>query len=528
MKRFLKIFFAMMSLCLVVGLITACGGTGDDTGVGTESDTETDTETEKCMHENRTTSSQPSTCAEAGWEEFTCNDCGATIRVDKETLPHDLVTTRAKGSSLEIGTCSVCGKISKTLAPSESMSFDAYCKGNMVIEFRVKGETKVEFQLDGMPLSNKTYTDGVYSTTVIKDFPAGEYSFTVTNTGNGSVEITDIIFDGNINTKDSVILELNKKNDNKGTYEDFFVYVKTSDPSGKYYIRYNFIYEYNEEVVDKSNSTANIDAFRVKQAFVVEILEKSATDLKYKEIAPVLQQGEISLAVKENGMSDFVGGYHGDDHMTEFTLCADGKEYKPGEEDRVVECSYVTIHQKATINRCAQPDVPVMIHDQNYVIDSTGVKNDKSVEWLVGDFKITHGYLQMFTVYRTACQNLMVLDGEGKNPFSKEGANILEDTDVKVIEEAASYADKRVLSSIKNRALKYSSNTTGISAEIGFEILNESCTVNSASVQLRYKDAKDNKWYVSFGDKDGSMTPAKGAFWELATYFDIDYVAPAN
>ncbi len=532
MKHYVKILLMLLTFCLTATLFLACGTPADTETEAQpgESDSETETEAVGCQHTNSTAGkSTESTCAEAGYTQYTCQDCGEVYKVEKPLADHQFVKTVKKGSSLEMETCEACGQMSILLAPSEEMSFDAYCGGDAVIEFTVTGgDAKVEFFMDGLSMSNKNYEEGAHTATVFKGMPKDEYTLGVKNNGSGRVEITGIVIDGHINTRGGVILELNKKHDNNGTYEDFFVYVRTSDPSGKYYIRYNFIHEYNTDVVDKSNSTANIDAFRVKQAFLVEITEKTATDLKYTKLADVLQQGEISLAVKEEGASDFVGGYHGDDHMTEFTLCADGREYVPGKEDRVVECSYLTIHQKATINRCAKPDVPVMIHDQHYTIDSTGVKNDKSVEWLVDDFAVSLGYLQMFTVYRTACEDLMVLDGEGKNPFPTAGANILEDTDVKVEEQNATYADKRVLSNAKNRVLKYSSDKTGISAEIGFEILNDSCKVSSAAVQLRYKDAKDNKWYVSFGDKGGKKTPSTGDLWELATYFDIDYVAPAN
>lgn len=357
----------------------------------------------------------------------------------------------------------------------------------------------------------------------------GGYSYTDAAIENGN---TLLVCDSSVKTdafKKPVIVDINKqKDESRGQYEDFFVYVKTSDPSGKYYIRYNFIYEYNTAIVNAVNTTDNINAFRVKEAYLVEVTSVTATDVKYNKIMNVLQQGEISMAAKESGAVDFIGGYHGDDNMTAFTLKADGVEYTPGKVDIALTCDTLEIFQQSKLNRCTKPDVPVMLYTQQYTINDKGVKLDKTVEWLVDNFNSTNVYMQMFTVYRTACEDLKVLDGNGNNPFSNQGDNILLDTDVKVVEEASKYADKRVLGNENNRQLIYSSDKTGISANVGFEIIDNSCSIRSANVQLRYRDAKDNKWYVNFTGADGNATPKRGDIWKVNTYFNIDYINPVK
>lgn len=536
MKHYVRLLFVIAALLLVGALCVSCGNQPAETLVDEGDMTEVP---EIQAHEHISTSTPTvveATCTAAGYSEYLCDDCGETYRVEENiTVGHTFdktVTDRKTG--MKKATCTRCGAAVNPLIDKDSMTFEATCKGDITIEFEVTGaDAEVEFFLDDFSMYKKTYKPGKHTATIARGLDESDYIFTLAQNNEGStVAISNITVDGKIARKNPVILEIDKQKDAKrGSYENFYVYVKTSDPSGKYYVRYNFIYEYNTNIVLKSNTTDNIDAFRVKEAYLVEITSVTDTDVKYNLVQKVLQQGEISLAARESrdGVADFIGGYHGDDHMFEFVLKADGAEYKPGEGDIAVVCDTVEFTQRAYITRCGAPDTNVMIHNQQYTIDGEGVKIAKSLEWLVDDFKSTTVYMQMFTVYRNdVCENLMVLDGEGKNPFSGEGDNILLATDVKVIEEASKYADKRVLSSKDNRQLVYSSDKTGISARVGFEILNESCSIRSASIQLRYKDAKDNKWYVDFTGPNGNATPKKGDVWAIDSYYDIDYVAPAK
>ena len=112
--------------------------------------------------------------------------------------------------------------------------------------------------------------------------------------------------------------------------------------------------------------------------------------------------------------------------------------------------------------------------------------------------------------------------------FSNENESVADTVAEPVVEENAKYADTRVLSNKNNRQLVYSSDKTGISAKVGFEILDNSCSIRSASIQLRYKDAKDNKWYVDYTGPNGNATPKTGDVWAIDAYYDIDYIAPAK
>ncbi len=318
-----------------------------------------------------------------------------------------------------------------------------------------------------------------------------------------------------VDRTNGVIVELIKKKDNKGTYEDFYIYVRTDDPTGKYYIRYNFIYEYNTEISNEANSTKNVDAFRIKEAHLTEVTNVTATSVDKSDICTVLQQGEISLAVKENNTNDYLGGYHGDDHMTEFKLTVGGKEYIPGKANEVIVCDTVKIHQVDILNRCGKANDDVLKHTQEYTIDMDGVKTNKKVEWLTDNFNLYQAYLQMFTMYRvvnnkTVCEKVATYDGEGNFLASKtisgtisSGYHTLENTNI--------------------REVRYSSKTSGISAKVGFDIVGNSVAVKSALINVRTQG--DNKWYANFCPVNGS-NPKAGEFWEINTYFDIDYIAP--
>ena len=86
--------------------------------------------------------------------------------------------------------------------------------------------------------------------------------------------------------------------------------------------------------------------------------------------------------------------------------------------------------------------------------------------------------------------------------------------------------DKWILQSTDNRSVRYSSETSGISAYVGFTILNDSVVVERAHVSARRDGTGDNKWYASFKSATAGQTSVKGEVWSLDTIYHIDYVAP--
>ena len=126
----------------------------------------------------------------------------------------------------------------------------------------------------------------------------------------------------------------------------------------------------------------------------------------------------------------------------------------------------------------------------------------------------------MFTMLRkdgenTICETVETFDEKG-NSFGVETVDYVIET------------DKWVLKSPQNRTVKYSSATSGISAEVGFVILDNSVQTDSVHVSLRKDNIGDNKWYASFKSAKGSKFSTKGDVWKLDTLYSIDYVNPEN
>lgn len=339
--------------------------------------------------------------------------------------------------------------------------------------------------------------------------------------------------------KNAVILEMKQTTANKGgTYGDFSVYVQTSDPSGKYYVRYDFAYKHSTTATGNADSGNDLDMFRIAGAYLVKVSAVSETAVTVeKVITKVLQDGEIALAIKENrddnkdgtnDIPDFVGGFHGDEEILTgaVALAADGVTYFPGTEAKVVVCTTLTFHQKTVLDRC-NTDVQVMTHDQKYTVTSAGLSVLRAVEWLTGDFTLlasdskgANSYLQLFTMYRNwegnaVCDTVSTYDGNG---------NLLGTTTI----SGAVEKERTELHSADARCAKYSSATTGISATVGFKTLNDQVKANGAWIKVRNDDKGDNKWYASFSSAQNGLTPAQGEVWEIEAYYHIDYVNPNN
>ncbi len=78
---------------------------------------------------------------------------------------------------------------------------------------------------------------------------------------------------------------------------------------------------------------------------------------------------------------------------------------------------------------------------------------------------------------------------------------------------------------MNNRLVKYLSATSGVTAEVGFTIINDSVKVNEMHVKLRTTQL-DNKLYVSFESPENGRSPEKNEVWTVETFYHIDYQSP--
>lgn len=376
----------------------------------------------------------------------------------------------------------------------------------------------------------------------------------------------------------SVLLELKAGSDD---YNDFYVYTRTSDPSGRYYIRYRFGYIKDETTKNTTNTTINIRSFRINTAHVVKVTAISDTAVTCTEVMPMLGSGEISLAIKEykygqvvsfgtpqyesdgttpkmgNAVQDFIGGYHGDEHIKQdsegkdmFSLVMDGKSYVPGQGNLVVEGNEIVIEQTTLLDRWAEEAGTagqVAEHTQIFTINEDGIDIDRTVTWKVDDFLIENAYVMMLTLLRcttTKVDNVTVADGaicEKVATFKADGTQIGSYTFD--LDDAPGTGVSTGLNSSNVREIRYSSATSGASAIAKVDKLSDDG--NFASIRIDFRtppSGADNKLYVPMTATGGTGTaqkkadgttgvftkPSIGETWMLDTFFKIDYVNPNN
>ena len=348
-------------------------------------------------------------------------------------------------------------------------------------------------------------------------------------------------------TPGDVLLEVMPSSSN--LHSSFYIYVRTSDESGLYYVRYNMVLESNNNRdIYKSNSTSNLYNYRIRTAQLVKLISVEKDNIAYTTLHEVLTSGEISLAVKQNQIDmstitpaaqqmlkdanstearDFVGGFHGDEYIESVKLLADGVEIalQNVESKTVLSCSSIEFLQTTTIYAWGTSTTdsygrPMMEHSQDFSFTANGVSNKQSVKWLDDGFHLNQFYMQMFTMRRETddgklvCEKFEMFDENG-NSLGAYTTN----PPVTQIED--------VLSNMDNRMVKYSSNVSGVSAIAGFNIINDSVKVNEMHVKLRTTQL-DNKLYVSFESPENGRAPAEGEIWTVETYYHIDYQNPEN
>lgn len=307
------------------------------------------------------------------------------------------------------------------------------------------------------------------------------------------------------------------------------MYTRCADPSGRYYVQYAFSYEHSTAVTNGADSSTNISAFRIKGAHLVKLSGISDAAVSYQQIVRVLGDGEISLAIKESRsdytVQDFIGGFHGDEHVTNFSLLADGVSYTPGAEGKkVVACSELVIHQTSVLDRWEEglgtdgKKEQVLEHDQIFTVDRNGISVDRTLTWLVSDFEINAAYPMMFTLQRVTdstetapvCEIVDIYDANG----ARLGGAV---TDL-------SYAKQlNHLSYASGREARYSSATSGISAKAGVKNLSG---VSVAKTFIASRPKLDNKWYVKMVSAKNGNKPVSGEAWSLTCYYQIDYTTP--
>ncbi len=445
---------------------------------------------------------------------------------------------------------------------------------------------------------------------------AGEYL------GNGQPFEVDLSEYKAFTESPNVILELK---DGAGDYNDFYVYTRTSDPSGRYYIRYRLYYSHSEKLGNCTNTASNIRSFRIMTADIVKVTAIDQTAVTYTSVLPILGSGEISLAIKEysygvtsyqtekdgnggviyqtetdadgnvvtdekgnpvykmddcpaphkipvyvlddegnkipeaygNEVKDFIGGFHGDEHIKKdsegndmFSLVMDEREYVPGQDNLVVTGNEIVIEQTTLLDRWAEvagSAGSVVEHAQTFTINKDGVDIDRTVTWLVDDFLIEDAYVMMLTLRRCTTETITNDDGSktvrAVDPICEKVATY--NADGTKIASVDSGADMNTnpgnsrLSSTQVREVRYSSDTSGAFAVAKFDMA-EGSNGGFSAIRVDFRDgtAADNKLYVPMKATGGTgkveetgksyTKPSVNETWVLDTFFKLDYVNPNN
>ncbi len=303
-------------------------------------------------------------------------------------------------------------------------------------------------------------------------------------------------------------------------YKDIYVYIPTSDISGKYYIRYNFCYTNSEQdlvAANKANSGNNQETYRIKGAYLTE----KTGDTFTVKMQGVLHEGELELAIKERGAVDFIGGYHGDEIMKYAKLYVDGEQITiNGQTKGLTPCKEITFETDTTMYRCASgtaenlKGTAVCEHYLNYKINSkNGIIIDQKVTWLVDNFKNDVPMVCMFTIGRYT-NGIKITDTV---EYYKWDGSYIDTVD------ATGYgpgAEGTVRSSYHGPAYAVAySKESGFKAKVGYKITSGLTDTFENKVWIR--SYNDNKVYYM---TNGGKTSQIGEVWEWTNYFNFDYV----
>lgn len=426
-------------------------------------------------------------------------------------------------------------------ALNSKFAFTADCEGNVVLGLETKAISdtadiaSLTVSVDGGEAKKISLIYLKQNLVIAEGLEKGVHTFVIEKLSGGDIiRIDSVTINGEtreapaLSVENGVFVEVFDFPGGEDEYSSFNVYTQTTHPSGEYFIRYKFAYEYdaiNSSLTwdTGSNTGANRSNYRIRTAQIVKKTgEKSFTD-----IYEILQSGEISLAIKEysleNGKNagDFVGGFHGDENLKTVSLVLDGNKkiaLFEGKEG-FYNCTTVEFVQNSVINRCHTWDDYVMNHNQSYLIDTNGVKLLQQVEWLTDNYGTTKDqtYIQMFTLNRINAGN--------KNDFLTTRLNLLNE-DGSVIAKADLTAidpgDKEGVTAVSSsdaRYAEYFGEDKGIYAKVGFQFIDKGCKLNAARISVRKYG--DSKWYPSFGDPKGN--PKKGDTWTINSIYYIDY-----
>jgi len=300
----------------------------------------------------------------------------------------------------------------------------------------------------------------------------------------------------------------------------FYVYLPTGED---YYVRYKFVYIMNPvdpelSFGDSSNVYANCEFYRICGAEVGKL-----TGEEFSKCFAALQGGEIGLAFREEGAGDFIGGFHGDELVSDLSLSLDGSETplnKPFfgvfEEAVFSETSY--------IYRCNTPSEKLIFHKQRYFISGSEIKLEQYIEWISDAKMLSDAFSPMLTAYRIDPDDSLRILTDTVEFYDRPDGELITvfDTTLHGTKSLTGKGNSEIVCrNTPSAAVRVYGKKSGYSAEAGYRIIDDSIPQNQISTCLciRYA-ARDNKIYFDIG---AGTTPVKGTVWKSEIYYRLSY-----
>lgn len=506
-----------------------------------------------CTHQSVTESVvKAATCTSSGKNVIKCNNCDYSETVITAPAHKDVEIPSVLG--FVEAECQACGHKAMILRAGETLSLSAFCKGTLSFTVEANSTDEIELVVDGQNFGLLDLSDGGVATVNFEELIGEGISIQFINYSDSNVYVKNTAIDGYFHRYDTVYDEgavyLEMLGKGSLEYSDFYAYVRTSDPSGDYYVRYKFDYIYNTTTDNyKPNTCTNIGSYRLNGAELVKVSAVSDTAITAQVKWVVLGGGEVSLAISQKNPyldlipdsakgSDYiytegsiagqsvehVGGFHGDEWLSAVSLIVDGSviDLKSAEK-KVIACSSILFDLTTTMYAWGTSHddyrgLEFAEHTQNFAINLGGINHMQTIEWLRSDYSPA-GYMPMFTMMRGGINDRFIdtmrsYDANGNlvDTYTMAPTQITTQTNV-----LADWAGETVA------AYEYS-GSKGVSARIDFREANNNVKLASY-IAMRAESngaSSDNKMYAPFSRAQSGM-PQEGELWMVESHYVIDY-----
>jgi len=304
-------------------------------------------------------------------------------------------------------------------------------------------------------------------------------------------------------------------------YSSFYLYLPAAAEQEEYFTEYRFLYEVNPikpELAyhEGSNDPANRQFYRIRTAYLVK-----REGERFTPVFRALQDGEIGFAMKETGAGDFVGGFHGDEVLTDVLLTVDGHELALDVPFFGTFDSF-EFYEKSYITRCNMPSEHIMLHTQRYTVKGNTLCLAQDLEWTADARPLHSAFTPMLTAQRLDPQDLDRILSETVELLDKEG-NILAQFDTTDYgKDRIGNPSDSVCLNTPATAVRVYGKESGFMAEAGYTV-REGIPEEQINTHLcirHMRGAVDNKIYFDIGR---GTAPKKGDAWRSDIYYRVTY-----